>query len=136
MKQLVIFVSLAAVVLVVFACSSSSSNGGGSSGGSGGYSLTNCPNEQLTLGTSAECLDCVQSKCGSEVTAVNSACASLFACGCPTGADAAACPSGSLPDGGVTPCGAAIGTVTTAGGTGFFGCALTNCLAQCTPDGG
>jgi hypothetical protein len=20
--------------------------------------------------------------------------------------------------------------------TGFFGCALTNCLAQCTPDGG
>jgi hypothetical protein len=137
MKQLVILTSLAAVVLVGFACSSSS-NGGGS--GSGTYSLTNCPNDQLTLSTSTACVDCVESKCSSQVATVNSACASTFACACPLGVDAATCASADLPDGGVTPCGAAIGSISTVNGapaaTGFFGCALTNCLAPCTPDGG
>lgn len=71
--------ALAAVA--AFACSSG--------GGGNAYSATNCPNAGIS--GSSSCQSCLTSKCGSQVTAANNDCASIYSCVCPSGASTGSC---------------------------------------------
>ena len=53
-----------------------------------GALLTSCPNGGV-LDTA--CASCLETSCAGALSAVNNACASVFACACPLGVDAAAC---------------------------------------------
>src|ERR1700678_14391 len=53
----------------------------------GGYTLTNCP----ALAVAPACVSCIQTSCPTDLSAVDSACASYLACACPAGADTSAC---------------------------------------------
>jgi hypothetical protein len=84
-------------LVALAACSSSNkttspgADGGGPNEDAGGlvYTVSNCPSGG-TIGDT--CVKCLSTLCTPELDAVNTACASAFACACPVGVDANACP--------------------------------------------
>jgi hypothetical protein len=54
----------------------------------GGYTLASCP---AAAGVLQACVSCLQASCATELSAIDTACATFLDCACPTGANAAAC---------------------------------------------
>jgi len=138
--------------LVIAACGSSgsSSPGAGSEagatdgGGDGGrYTFTSCPSVGVT---SAACTSCLETSCSEELSAVNTACAEYYACGCPIDGGGSSCsPSTSCAaaltalDDQCVSCDVCAGPISDGGGYSLTDCpaagfaqACVSCLQTCS----
>jgi hypothetical protein len=103
-------------VVAALACSSGSS-GGGSGGGASCFAQGN-----------SACASCVQSKCGSQVSAVESGCSDFIGCVCPSGSFEANLAQGCYSKEQESGCMSAVQPLTS--------CEMSNCASECNSTSG
>jgi hypothetical protein len=119
--------AVATLVLSTLACSSSSSGGGDSK--DAGVPSVDC----LSAAFAAGCFSCLQSKCSSQLAAIQTSCGDFIACACPGGTYSASAYSSSActNDANEPSCATA--------GNAVVSCDMSDCAGPCgngTSDGG
>jgi hypothetical protein len=108
-----VFLGLSLAALAAAACSSSSSGGGGSSGAAACFSQGN-----------TACASCVESKCGGQLSAVESGCSDFIGCVCPGGSFNSSLASQCLSKEQEASCMSAVSPLQS--------CETSNCASACT----
>lgn len=117
MKRSFVLAFASVVFAAVAACSSSSS--GNSNNGNGNGSCAGSPGAS----SSASCTSCLQSKCSSQVSGVQSACATFESCYCACAPNDANCKSG---------CEAKIDASCQSAASAATSCQQQSCAAECS----
>lgn len=110
MKSAFAFVAVATSIAAAIACSTSSGNGADAGAGT----CTGRPGAS----TNAACTTCVQTNCGGEISAFDSACSDYVTCVCA--------------DGGVSCLAKAMESGCDSAGANLSMCQQTNCTSACT----